>query len=91
MIVPGSRYANYPVVYVTTKSTTRAVITPPAAAPVLFNYTWYQWTDGDTIQSIAAKNYGDAVKWWIIANANPEILDWGSVVSSSMIRIPVVA
>ena len=41
-----------------------------------FRYTEYRVTEGDRVDTIANDFYGDARLWWIIANANPEILDW---------------
>lgn len=55
-----------------------------------FTYTSYVWSEGDRGDLIAAVYYGDPTFWWLIAHANPEILDWNSVPMGTVIRIPDV-
>lgn len=52
------------------------------------SYTNYRVTDADRIDSIAYEFYGNAQLWWLIAEANPEILDWMDLEPGEVIRVP---
>lgn len=58
--------------------------------PYSFNYNTYQITGFDRIDNLAFRFYGDATKWWQIADGNPQILDWSNVPVGTVIRIPFV-
>jgi Uncharacterized protein containing LysM domain len=55
-----------------------------------FNFSQYIVQEGDRIDLLAAKFYGDDGMWYYIADANPEVLDWFSIYPGQMIRIPNV-
>lgn len=55
-----------------------------------FTYVSYVWSEGDRVDLIAAAYYGDPTFWWLLARANPEILEWNSVAMGTVIRIPDV-
>lgn len=52
-------------------------------------YQFHQVTGHDTIDGLAYKIYGDATRWWVIANLNPEILDFSALPTGAMLRVPV--
>lgn len=54
-------------------------------------YQYYTWTQTDTIDSIAYFAYSDPSQWWIIADANPEIMYWDNLTPGTVIRIPLGA
>ncbi|WP_274919314.1 tail protein X [Streptomyces sp. WZ-12] len=51
----------------------------------------YRWKEGDRVDLLAHRHYGDATQWWRIANVNPHILDWTEPESGTVIRIPNVS
>ena len=51
-------------------------------------FTYYLVTSGDRVDTIAYDFYGNAQFWWIIADANPEILDWVDLEPGEVLRIP---
>jgi nucleoid-associated protein YgaU len=69
---PGSRYAATPVVTPPdggprTLARRRVPSTPGALEHVVM--------EGERLDQLAARFYGDPRKWWLIADANPEELD----------------
>jgi hypothetical protein len=60
----------------------------PSKPRLSFNFTFYQWTSTDRVDHVARYFYDDETQWWIIANANPEILVWDEVEPGTIIRIP---
>lgn len=52
------------------------------------SYTYYRVVAGDRIDTIAASFYGDGTLWWMIADANPEIIDWLDLAVGEIIRVP---
>ena len=73
MIDPNSRYANAPQAEVTrADGTTQRHIVPPilphpdSYAPARL----HRVTDSDRADILAAKSYGQATAWWLLANAN---------------------
>ncbi|MFI6512974.1 LysM peptidoglycan-binding domain-containing protein [Streptosporangium sp. NPDC050855] len=55
-----------------------------------FRFTEYIVKEGDRVDLIAFRNYGDAGLWYMIADANPEILDWMTVSPGMKLRLPNV-
>jgi hypothetical protein len=51
----------------------------------------YLWTQDDRVDSVAADFYGSETSWWMIAEANPQVLDWTEVAVGTRIRVPRVA
>lgn len=89
-IQAGSRYEDSEVTTVAVNGRDRMVIVPGPQAPYTFTYTSYQWRGGDRVDSIAFDNYGHEDKWFAIADANPEIMNWMDVKSGTLIRIPAI-
>lgn len=42
----------------------------------------------DTLAILAAKYYGDTGRWWVIADANPQVFYPNDLVPGQQIRIP---
>lgn len=89
MISSNSRYANS--LLVTVKNDQQQdvhVITPSPAVAYTFTYTYHIVSGSERIDNIAYAFYKDPSKWWTIADANPEIMDWSSLATGTIIRIP---
>jgi phage tail protein X len=56
--------------------------------PKLISYTYYRVVSGDRADTIAWDFYGRADLWWVIADANPEIMDWFDLLPGEVLRIP---
>lgn len=90
MISQRSRYVNSTVAKRPTRvpgKAARAIITR-APGVKAFNFTYYRIRDIDRIDGLARYFFGDETAWWIIANANPEILMWDEIEPGTIIRIP---
>lgn len=86
-----SRYATSQVVTITgPDGTPRQVIVPSEQVPYSFNFVFHivTGTEDDRADLLAANYYGNAQLWWMIADANPEILNWTSLDTGTVIRIP---
>jgi nucleoid-associated protein YgaU len=89
MITSNSRYAASTVVTVETVAGKDVqAIVPSAAVSYTFSYVFYTATPGDRIDKIANAFYSDPTRWWVIADANPEIMDWTAIPGGTTIRIP---
>lgn len=64
------------------------IINPPGEQRI--SYSTYVWQDGDQIEYLAWSAYGDEQAWWIIANANPEIMFWNDLARGTEVRVPSV-
>lgn len=88
-IQAGSRYANKDVQAVTDSSgNTRQTIMPQTRKAQTFDVIDHVWTATDRPDLIAGQMYSDETMWWVIAQANPEILDWADVAPGTIVRIP---
>lgn len=88
-IGPFSRYADNVVISLADdKGVSRPtiLITTPSARQISFST--YTWRLGDQIEYLAYSAYGDEQAWWIIANANPEILYWNDIAPGTEVRVP---
>ena len=88
MITPESRYSSLAVIVTDTAHGKQQVIDlePPSVRTVSFTY--YQVEEGDTVDQIAHGEYDSGSLWWIIADANPEIIDWSDLKPGTILRIP---
>lgn len=88
MITPDSRYSSLAVIVTDTAKGKQQVIDlePPSVQTVSFTY--YQVEEGDTVDQIAHAEYDSGHLWWLIADANPEILDWHTLEPGTILRIP---
>lgn len=90
-IANNSRYANNKIVAVTDsngKVRPTIVIEPPGEQRI--NYATYTWQDGDQIEYLAWSAYRDEQAWWVIADANPEIMFWNDLPRGTEVRVPSV-
>lgn len=69
------------------------------AAPVVFysfsdlgrmTYSTYTWKSGDRLDSLAMQFYRNPELWWVITEANPEIVDMQNIPAGTVLRIPSV-
>jgi hypothetical protein len=60
---------------------------PPQTAGVPFNVI--VMPGGMRLETLAQKLLGDAKKWWVIADLNPEIDDFFRIPMGALIRVPV--
>jgi nucleoid-associated protein YgaU len=87
-ISSDSRYAASTVVTVDVGGISRQVIVPGVQAAYTFPYVSHTMTADESIGGLAQTYYGDATKWWQIADGNPEIMDWDNVTPGTVLRIP---
>ena len=59
-------------------------IYPPAS------YTRHLVKQGDRFDILAFTAYGDAEFWWVIADANPQVLYPDDLMPGSVLKIPIV-
>lgn len=88
MINSNSRYRDSIVLVVDKNGTDVQVITPNSPVSYTFSYVFYVTDSSDRLDSIAFAFYGDPTKWWQIADANPEIINWKSLPAGTVLRIP---
>jgi nucleoid-associated protein YgaU len=88
-IASNSRYAQSVVVPIVFNGKSRQTIVSSEQIPFVIQYTFHQVTSNERIDNIAFQFYGDATRWWVIADANPEILDWSTITEGTLIRVPV--
>lgn len=55
-----------------------------------FSFTLHQITDDDRIDTLADRYLQSVDSWWMICDANPEVLDWINLPPGLIIRIPFV-
>lgn len=87
-ITLNSRYTSDKVTRVVENDVSRTVIVKRPERARTFDFTFYQWLDGDRIDSVARDYFDDERQWYHIADANPEILVWTEVAPGTVIRIP---
>jgi nucleoid-associated protein YgaU len=51
---------------------------------------YYEWVDGDRIDLVAEKYFGDSEYWWQILDANPAISNPFEIEPGTVLRIPSV-
>jgi nucleoid-associated protein YgaU len=59
-----------------------------ASRPGFTRFLHYETALFDRLDTLAYRFYGDSTLWWMIADANPEILFPEPLVPGSVIRIP---
>jgi len=92
MIAVSSRYndSKVDVVDDPIRGVHQSVNKPLPDASSTFRFTFHQAVAGETIDGLAATFYGDGRRWWVLADANPEILDWSELLPGTVIRVPYV-
>jgi phage tail protein X len=66
----------------------RQEMRPAFPTAKVITYTYYRVVSGDRIDTVAFDFYGRADLWWMIADANPEYLDWFDLYPGDVLRIP---
>ena len=87
-ISANSRYASNQVVAVDFGGQVRNVIVPGQQTAQTVTFISHMYTHNDRLDNLANQYYGDPTQWWIISNANPEIIDWTNVTPGTILRIP---
>lgn len=88
-IGPDSRYAASTVVKLTDASgAVRYTIVPSHQQDFTVTFTYHQMSGAERIDLLAYEYYNDEGKWYMIADANPEIMDWDNLDPGVIIRIP---
>lgn len=90
MITPFSRYANNTIQSLVVQGVSRPTILINTPGERRINFSTYTWRLGDQIEYLAYSAFGDEQSWWIIADANPEILFWDNITPGQQIRVPHV-
>ena len=89
MISTDSRYTTAVLQTVTDPDgTTRQEMRVAFPRSRVVQFTYYRTKASDRVDTLAAKHYGNGRLWWLIADANPEILDWTDLVPGTTIRVP---
>jgi len=88
MISGKSRYVNNPVVLVSSSRGPVVTIAPAVPQTRVVDFSYVSLREGDRIDLMALRLYGDERLWWKIADANPEILDWTDVAFGTVLRVP---
>ncbi|WP_369042227.1 hypothetical protein [Streptomyces sp. Midd1] len=50
--------------------------------------TDYRWRTAERVDDVSTRYYGSESSWWMIAEANPSILDWAQVPAGQPILVP---
>ena len=89
MISSNSRYVDSKLVTVEkTNGSNVVMITPSDPVSYTFSYSFYTVNGSDRIDTISYAFYKDPTKWWKIADANPEIMNWLILSPGTVLRIP---
>jgi len=91
-IYKGSRYEYSTIDFVQTASdgAPNAVVYYGFSSLGLTSYREHIYKDGERLDAIAYKYYKNPSFWWLIAEYNPEILDFFEVQPGTTLRIPNV-
>ena len=85
-----SRYANGELVVVTLpngQSSRMLWQAPLTVEDVPFQY--YMIVEGERLDTLASRIYGDPTVWWTIADMNPELLWPGALIPGTLMRVPL--
>jgi nucleoid-associated protein YgaU len=91
-ILKGSRYEYSTVDFIPTK------VNGPQNAYIMYTfnpldktvYSEHVFTQGERLDQIANKYYKNPYSWWLIAESNPEIVDFTNIQPGTRLRIPRV-
>ncbi|MEV7902176.1 tail protein X [Streptomyces anulatus] len=48
----------------------------------------YRWRSHERVDDVSTRYYGSETSWWMIAEANPRVLDWTQVPAGMQIMVP---
>jgi hypothetical protein len=63
---------------------------PDPATALTITFFNHIYAGDETIDGLAYVYFGDPTQWWIIANANPEIMNWNNLAPGTTVRIPTI-
>lgn len=84
----GSRYAGQQQVLVTDADGSQHITVYGSGPSVFSKFAYYQIREGDRYDSLAAQFLGDPLKWWMIADQNPQVFYPENLQPGAMLRIP---
>jgi nucleoid-associated protein YgaU len=92
MIFKGSRYQFSTVDFFNTKTTKseQPVIFYTFSKLGLLSYWEHQYVQGERLDQIASKYYQNPKSWWLIAEYNPQIVNFTTITPGTILRIPNV-
>lgn len=87
MIYEGSRYEK---AKIATVASNRAGHQPTVfrETPPTYGDITVVMRDSDSFESFAHRLYGDPELWWVIADANPQVIYPDQILAGTVIRIP---
>jgi nucleoid-associated protein YgaU len=88
VIFANSRYASSQVIALDKDGQVVNVIIQGQQTARTFSYVSHVLTTLDRLDNLSAQYFGDPTQWWVIANANPEIIDWTALTPGTIIRVP---
>lgn len=91
MISANSRYKNSQLTTEEVDGKSIIYILPSQATVTVFQYSYYVVTFADRIDTIAATFLGNPALWYMIAQVNPQIMNFMDLQPGVVIRIPTIA
>ncbi|MFY1652539.1 LysM peptidoglycan-binding domain-containing protein [Solwaraspora sp. WMMB762] len=89
VLFPGSRYATTPVVAPEAADGVARRVLQPRAVPPTPGVLEHLVVQGERLDQLAGRFYGDPKLYWLILDANPEVLDPFTLLTPGRrIRIP---
>jgi nucleoid-associated protein YgaU len=88
VIFANSRYAASQVIALDKDGQVVNVIIQGQQTAQTFSYVSHVLTTLDRLDNLSSQYFGDPTQWWVIANANPEIIDWTALTPGTIIRVP---
>lgn len=87
-IFVGSRYAAQQIVNAPLSDGTTAPTVFGPTPQTFSRFIYYQVQAGDRYDILAARFLGDPMKWWMIADLNPQVFYPENLQPGAMLRIP---
>lgn len=88
MINATSRYASSIIDIVADERGSHQSVNYPLPRTRRLTYTYYRVEALVSVDQLAFNLLGSGSLWWVIADANPEILNWQGLSPGTVIRIP---
>lgn len=91
MISANSRYSKSVLTTEEVDGASVVYILPTQPVVTTFQYVYHTVTYVDRIDTIAASFLGNPALWYLIAQVNPQIIDFLSLTPGTTLRIPTIA
>jgi len=91
MISANSRYATSTLATEEINGISTVYILPTPPVITTFQYIYYSVTYSDRIDTIAYSFLGNPALWYMIAQVNPQVIDFMTLTPGTVLRIPTVA